>query len=131
MPLIFRQSACTFVARRTRSCLYYAAINRGEACRATRQGCQPDKWDGSICGHIQPGESVAAAARREAVAELGLSDLALEFLYTYFVWRTDRESELIMTYRVRSDGPFTPNFEHEWQMYCNYFSAADGVEMSA
>jgi len=48
-----------------------------------------------------------------------------------FIWRTDRESELIMTYRVRSDVPFTPNFEHEWQMYCNYCSAADGVEMSA
>ena len=91
-------------------------------------------------------------ARREAAEELGLSDLALEFLYTY-IWRTDRESELITTYRVQSDGPFTPqpeeladlrrwssteiegtigsgvftpNFEHEWQMYCNYWSTADG-----
>ena len=113
---------------------------------------QPDKWDSSVGGHIQPGESVEAAARREAAEELGLSDLALEFLYTY-IWRTDRESELITTYRVQSDGPFTPqpeeladlrrwssteiegtigsgvftpNFEHEWQMYCNYCSTADG-----
>jgi len=48
--------------------------------RSARKDIQPGKWDTSVGGHLEPGESYFAAALREMREELGLSGLPLTFL---------------------------------------------------
>ncbi len=109
--------------------------------RAATKDIQPSKWDTSVGGHMIPGETMEETAHREMAEELGITSNTLKHLYRY-IWETDRESELIDTFRVIHDGPytiqkseldaaeewsieavdrqlgagiFTPNFELEWQ----------------
>lgn len=51
---------------------------------------QPNKWDTSVGGHIDLGESVEMALKREAQEELGISDFTFELL-THYVFESDRE----------------------------------------
>jgi len=78
--------------------------------RSPQKDIQPGKWDTSVGGHLAPGESYEVAAIREMAEELGIRGVRLEHLYDY-TWRTDRETELIRTYRCTYDGPITPNPE--------------------
>lgn len=108
--------------------------------RSMNKDVQPGKWDTSVGGHLDPGESYAGAAAREMCEELGVADLPLTFLYAYQM-RNAYESENVATFMTRHDGPFpfsvveieevrfwtpqeidaalssgilTPNFEDEW-----------------
>lgn len=76
--------------------------------RSRAKRIQPGRWDTSVGGHVDPGESVEQAARREMAEELGLANpaLPLEQIHHY-LWRTELESELVTTFRVRHDGPFS------------------------
>jgi isopentenyldiphosphate isomerase len=111
--------------------------------RALNKDVQPGKWDSSVGGHMQPGETPLQAVLRETEEELGLRGTPVHFAYQY-IWRNPRESELIRTYVAVSDGPFvlqsseidegrfwsaaeitahlgrdcfTPNFEFEFQKF--------------
>lgn len=111
--------------------------------RSENKYIQPGKWDTSVGGHIQSGESVEAALERETFEELGIQGVAFERLYTY-IMTSDVERELVTTFRCRWDDPtafpedeisevrrfssqeidarlgtgfFTPNFEEEWRYY--------------
>jgi isopentenyl-diphosphate delta-isomerase type 1 len=108
--------------------------------RSMNKDVQPGKWDTSVGGHLDLGETYEAAARREMFEELGISDLPLTFLHSYQM-RSDFESENVATFTTCHDGPFlfsvveidevrfwtaqeievslqcglfTPNFEDEW-----------------
>lgn len=48
--------------------------------RAAHKDCQPGMWDTSAAGHVDHGESYAAAAQRELAEELGLTGRRLDFL---------------------------------------------------
>lgn len=100
---------------------------------------QPGKWDTAVGGHIDLGENVDMALRREAREELGLTDFQPEHLSSY-IFESDRERELINVFRTVVDtapapsdeldggrfwtlaeirsaigtGVFTPNFEQEF-----------------
>ena len=65
---------------------------------------QPGKWDTSVGGHVDAGESYDAAALREMREELGIDGAAVEFLYKY-LHRNEYESEYVCTYRCIWDGP--------------------------
>lgn len=98
---------------------------------------QPGKWDTAVGGHVDFGENVLAALRREAVEELGLININPEYINSY-VYASERERELVNSFRVEVDpaevhpsdeldggrwwtreelssssGEFTPNLLHE------------------
>lgn len=101
---------------------------------------QPGKWDTAVGGHVDYGEEVDVALRREAREELGLEDFDPEALGSY-VFESARERELVNAFRCvittvprPSDeldggrfwspeeiaanigkGVFTPNFESEYK----------------
>ena len=64
--------------------------------RPLAKDIQPGKWDTSVGGHLDIGEDHEAGARREMREELGLEG-GLRPLYRY-LWRTERETELVATY---------------------------------
>ena len=110
--------------------------------RSMTKDLLPGKWDTSVGGHIQPGESVEDALKRETEEELGLNLSGFIPLGKY-IWETIREREFVYSFAIRSeesvsinrdeidDGRFwnideikantgkeifTPNFEHEFEV---------------
>lgn len=71
---------------------------------------QPGKWDTAVGGHVDLGENVDAALKREAGEELGITDFTPEQL-THYVFESSRERELVFAYRCTYDGPVIPSAE--------------------
>jgi isopentenyldiphosphate isomerase len=72
--------------------------------RSMNKDIAPGAWDTSVGGHINPGEDIRDAARREMFEELGITDIDnIEFLYTY-LYTNHRESELVSAFRCSYDG---------------------------
>ncbi len=71
---------------------------------------QPDRWDTAVGGHVDYGETVAEALRREVREELGITEFLPEPVATY-LFRSDRERELVHTFRTVYDGPVSPSAE--------------------
>ena len=111
--------------------------------RSLNKDIQPGKWDTSVGGHVDCGESYLAAAVREMDEELGFKGLSLTYLYNSKI-RNLVESENVQTFLAMTDchisynteeiievrfwtrqeiveslgtGIFTPNFEEEWHMF--------------
>ncbi|MCD8031918.1 MAG: NUDIX domain-containing protein [Bacteroides sp.] len=78
---------------------------------------QPDKWDTAVGGHVDLGESVEIALRREAKEELGLTDFTPEFLFSY-VFESEIERELVFVYKTVYSGPITPSEELNGGTFC-------------
>lgn len=69
---------------------------------------QPDKWDTAVGGHIDLGESVAIALRREAMEELGITEFEPENL-GHYVFEGKQEHELVYVHRCVFDGDVRPS----------------------
>jgi len=71
---------------------------------------QPGKWDTSVGGHIDYGETPEHALFRESCEELGIKDFKPERVGMY-VFESSRERELVYVNRTTYDGPVTPSVE--------------------
>lgn len=74
--------------------------------RSSSKDIQPGKWDTAVGGHIDLGENVDIALRREAREELGVLEFEPTFNYSY-LWESTVERELVYSYRTVYEGPFT------------------------
>jgi isopentenyldiphosphate isomerase len=114
--------------------------------RSINKDVAPGKWDTSVGGHVNAGETIIEALGREMEEELGITACKPEFLYTY-IHSNQYESELVYTHscvhsgqiRFNKDeideirfwtideikqnlgkGIFSDNFEHEIMTYMKF-----------
>jgi len=107
--------------------------------RSMHKDTQPGKWDTSVGGHVDLGETIEQALLRETAEELNISGIH-PIPLTQYKWETEIESELVFSFRalynaipvfnkqeiedgkfwtiseIRKNlgtGIFTPNFENE------------------
>ena len=71
---------------------------------------QPGKWDTAVGGHIDLGENVEQALKREVREELGITDFDYEQITSY-VFESARERELVYVHKTVYDGPINPSDE--------------------
>jgi len=76
--------------------------------RAKTKELQPGKWDTSVGGHVDSGETIDEALKRETLEELGIKNNHFQPLYKY-VMRNSFESELVHTFKTIYNGPFKIN----------------------
>lgn len=110
--------------------------------RAMNKDIQPGKWDTSVGGHLDSGETYEDAALREMKEELGIETDNLTFIHKY-LHSNSIESEYVSTYlsiydgsvtieeseieegrffpldeieKTKYSGKYTPNFIHEYEL---------------
>ena len=71
---------------------------------------QPGKWDTAVGGHIDYGETVEEALRREVREELGITAFTPQFI-TRYVFESAIEKELVNTFRTIYNGEIKPDTE--------------------
>ena len=108
--------------------------------RSMSKEIQPGKWDTAVGGHVDDGETIEEALRREVREELGISNFEPQHLFTY-LFQSSIEREMVHAYRTTYEGTivvdpveidegrywtieeiqshlgmgvFTPNFEQEF-----------------
>ena len=78
--------------------------------RSLNKDIQPGRWDTAVGGHIDLGENVDMALRREAREELGIELSAPKPLLTY-PFRSQIEYELINAFYITADDNFAPTID--------------------
>lgn len=74
--------------------------------RSATKDMQPDKWDSSVGGHIDLGETPEQAALREAREELGVIGIELSYITKHII-ETEMERELTYCFYGIYNGVYT------------------------
>lgn len=109
--------------------------------RCWSKSIQPGKWDSAVGGHVDAGEKIDDALRRESREELNIQGFDARFLKKY-IWEYPVEAEEVHSYwalwngkiqidpneiaegrfwdlvtlkKESNSGEFTPNFLWEWR----------------
>lgn len=69
---------------------------------------QPGKWDTACGGHVDYGETIDYALKREVFEELGINDYTPQYL-TNYIFKSNKERELINVFITIYDGTIRPN----------------------
>lgn len=88
---------------------------------------QPGKWDTAVGGHIDLGECVDDALKREVQEELGITDFTPEKI-TQYVFESAREKELVFVFRTVYDGEVTPSAETDGGRFWSVAEIKDNLE---
>lgn len=78
--------------------------------RSMTKDIQPGKWDTAVGGHIDYGETVEEALRREVREELGITAFTPQFI-TRYVFESAIEKELVNTFRTIYNEEIKPDTE--------------------
>ena len=78
--------------------------------RARTKDIHPGKWDTSVGGHVDKGESYQDAAVREMEEELGIKGAVLNYLYKYRHYSA-LETEFVSSYYCLWDGSIETSSE--------------------
>lgn len=69
---------------------------------------QPGKWDTAVGGHVDLGESIEIALRREVEEEIGITDYEPKRV-KHYVFESEKEKELVFVHTTIYDGLITPD----------------------
>lgn len=93
--------------------------------RSMKKDIAPGRWDTSVGGHVDYGESLLEAVKREAREELGVGinneplginneqltiNNELRFLFQY-IWQSSRERELVTAFAIVYEGELHPDHD--------------------
>ena len=71
---------------------------------------QPGKWDTAVGGHVNSGESIGDALKREALEELNLNLESLKLVaLARYIWRNELESEMVFSFYCQVQKAIVPN----------------------
>lgn len=80
--------------------------------RAMNKEIQPGKWDTAVGGHVDLGESIYIAVKREAFEELGIKVDNPKYLCSY-TFRSTIECEFVNVFCIHVDEKFSPILSSE------------------
>lgn len=80
--------------------------------RSMSKDIQPGKWDTAVGGHVDLGESIYMALKREAKEELGIEIEKPRYLCSY-PFRSSVEYELVNVFYLQVEDNFNPSLSPE------------------
>ncbi len=96
--------------------------------RSKNKDVAPGKWDTSVGGHVNAGETIEEAVIREMEEELGIKGIMPEFVYSY-IHSNPYETELVYTHQCIYTGEIKFNHEEIEEVRYWRLSDIDGSEI--
>lgn len=79
--------------------------------RSMKKDIAPGRWDTAVGGHVDFGETLEEAVKREAHEELGLRFVREPRYLFQYVWESSRERELVTAFHIVYTGKLNPDHD--------------------